>query len=489
MTTTPRIHRMSTDTKTLSAPAVSDLVSSVAVHLQRFPKSQRADALSVITRNLHEHEATELKYAWPLYARDSQLPPSGDWDTWLILAGRGFGKTRTGAEWVRAQSLPRTPIRGRRPPRNPHSPRRPNPARSTVHHDRGRVRHFEHIPALEPAHLRAVQAQNHLAQRSARPRLLQPRTRPAKRTTVRRRLVRRARVMGVRARDLGQPLLRPQARTTPTRRRHHYAQAHRADTVAPQQARSTRHSGSTYDNKDNLPPAFMNGIIDQYDGTRLGQQEIHAELMDEDEDALWKREWIEKARLGSHPPISRIVVAVDPAMSTKPTSSETGIVVVGADMRRQHAYVLADESARLTPNSWALRVIHLYDKFGATMIVVEDNAGGQMAESTIQNAVERTLPIKRVRARQGKYVRAEPVAALYEQSLPRTLIRGPRPPRRPIPCPRRPDVYLDRRPRPIPLPRPRRRPRPRRHPAHPKPQPPHLLVNPERSKAESKGPS
>ena len=101
-----------------------------------------------------------------------------------------------------------------------------------------------------------------------------------------------------------------------------------------------------------------------------------------------------------------------------------------------------------------------------------------MAESTIQNAVERTLPIKRVRARQGKYVRAEPVAALYEQSLPRTLIRGPRPPRRPLPRPRRPDVYLDRRPRPIPLPRPRRRPRPRRHPAHPKPQPPHLLVNP-----------
>ena len=107
--------------------------------------------------------------------------------------------------------------------------------------------------------------------------------------------------------------------------------------------------GSTYDNQDNLPPAFFNGLIDQYDGTRLGQQEIHAELIDEDEDALWKREWIEKARLGSYPPIARIVVSIDPAMSTRPTSSETGIVVVGADMRRQDAYVLADESARLTP--------------------------------------------------------------------------------------------------------------------------------------------
>ena len=99
-----------------------------------------------------------------------------------------------------------------------------------------------------------------------------------------------------------------------------------------------------------------------------------------------------------------------------------------------------------------LRAIHLYDKFNATMIVVEDNAGGQMAEATIQNAVERTLPVKTVRARRGKYIRAEPVASLYEQSLPRTLIRGPRPPRRPLPRPRRPDVYLERRPRPLPLP-------------------------------------
>ena len=114
--------------------------------------------------------------------------------------------------------------------------------------------------------------------------------------------------------------------------------------------------------------------------------------MDEDEDALWKREWIENARLRTQPPLSRIVVAVDPAMSTGPTSSETGIVVVGADMRRQHAYVLADESGRLSPNNWALRVIHLYDKFNATMIVVEDNAGGQMAEATIQNAV--TAPFR-----------------------------------------------------------------------------------------------
>ena len=140
--------------------------------------------------------------------------------------------------------------------------------------------------------------------------------------------------------------------------------------------------------------------------------------------------------------------------------------------------ILADESGKLSPNAWALRAAHLFDKFNATRIVVEDNAGGQMAESTIQNAVERTLPVKTVRARRGKYIRAEPVASLYEQSLPRTPIRGPRPPRRSLPRPRRPDVYLERRPRPVPITRPRRRPGPRRHSAHPKPQPHHDLVNP-----------
>ena len=227
---------MSLDTESLSTFGGADLVSRVADHLGHLPKSQRAAGLDTIIRNLHRHSRAtmELKYAWPLHARDSQLPPKGDWDTWLILAGRGFGKTRTGAEWVRAQSLPRTPIRGPRPPRTPNSPCRPNTPRSTVHHDRGRVRHHQRLTTLGPAHLRAI---------------------------------------------------------------------------------------------------------------------------------------------------------------------------------------------------------HLYDKFKATMIVVEDNAGGQMAEATIQNAVDRTLPVKTVKARRGKYIRAEPVASLYEQSLPRTLIRGPCPPRRPLPRP------------------------------------------------------
>ena len=375
---------MSTDTKTLSTPAASDLVSSVAAHLQRFPKSQRADALSAITRNLHEREATELKYAWPLYARESQLPPEGDWDTWLILAGRGFGKTRAGAEWVRAQvedghatrialvarSLPEAMsimVHGESGIINISPPwDKPNyePSKRKLTWPSGA--HALVFSSHEPDQMRGPQFDTAWCDELASWEYAQE-TWDNLSFALR---------LGRHPRSVVTTTPKPieLIRSLPNSPGVHVTR------------------GSTYDNKDNLAPSFFNGIIERYDGTRLGQQEIHAELMDEDEDALWKREWIEKARLRTHPPVSRIVVAVDPALSTKPTSSETGIVVVGADMRRKHAYVLADESARLTPHSWALRVIHLYDKFGATMIVVEDNAGGQMAESTIKNAVDRALP-------------------------------------------------------------------------------------------------
>ena len=398
---------MSTDTTTLSTPAVSDLISRVAAHLQRFPKSQRAGVLQTISRNLHKREAMELKYAWSLHARESQLPPDGDWDTWLILAGRGFGKTRTGAEWVRDQ------VENKRATRIALVARALDEAQSVMIEGESGILNISphwNMPVYEPSKRKLTwpSGAHALVFSSHEPDQLRgPQFDAAwcdelaswqypDQTWDNLAFALR----------LGQ---HPRSVVTTTPKNIELVRS------LPNRPGVHVTRGSTYDNKDNLPPAFMNGLIEQYDGTRIGRQEIHAELMDEDENALWKREWIEKARLRSHPPISRIVVAVDPAMSTKPTSSETGIVVVGADMRRQHAYVLADESARLTPNSWALRVIHLYDKFGAAMIIVEDNAGGQMAESTIQNAVERTLPIKRVRARQGKYVRAEPIASLYEQ--------------------------------------------------------------------------
>ena len=398
---------MSLDTQTLRALSASDRISAIIDHVRSLPHAERPDAIESIQRGLEKPEASALTFHWPLHARDSQMPPPGDWDTWLILAGRGFGKTRTGAEWVRDQ------VENKQATRIALVARAMDEAQSVMIEGESGILNISphwNMPAYEPSKRKltwpngahALVFSSHEPDQLRGPQFdaawcdelasWQYPNQTWDNLSFALRLGRHPRSVVTTT-----PKNIELVRSLPNRPGVHVTR------------------GSTYENQDNLPPAFFNGIIDQYDGTRLGQQEIHAELMDEDEDALWKREWIEKARLRSHPPMSRIVVAVDPAMSTKPTSSETGIVVVGADMRRQHAYVLADESARLTPNSWALRVIHLYDKFGATMIVVEDNAGGQMAESTIQNAVERTLPIKRVRARQGKYVRAEPVASLYEQ--------------------------------------------------------------------------
>ena len=346
-----------------------DLISEITDEVSGLPYAQRMAVVRAYEHILekHEDEAAKLRYAWPLHARESQLPPDGDWDTWMILAGRGFGKTRTGAEWIRSQ------VEDKKARRIALVARTTDEAQSVmIEGESGIINVSPHwnIPTYEPSKRKLTWPNGAFALRLGR------RPRSVVTTT---------------------PKTIELVRSLPNRPGVHVTR------------------GSTYENQDNLPPAFFNGLIDQYDGTRIGQQEIYAEITDEDEDALWKREWIEKARLGSHPPISRIVVSIDPAMSTRPTSSETGIVVVGADMRRQHAYILADESGRLTPNNMALRVAHLFDKFNATQIVVEANAGGNHVETTLRNAIERTLPIKSIRARHGKQIRAEPVAALYEQ--------------------------------------------------------------------------
>ena len=398
---------MSIDIVSLTTLTGIDRVNAIAAHVETLPQDQRGPTTRAYQRNIPKWEAAELRFKWNLHARESQLPPEGDWDTWLILAGRGFGKTRTGAEWVRDQ------VENNQATRIALVARALDEAQSVmIEGESGIINISPHwnMPTYEPSKRKltwpngafALVFSSHEPDQLRGPQFdaawcdelasWQYPNESWDNLAFALRLGRHPRSVVTTT-----PKTVELVRSLPNRPGVHVTR------------------GSTYDNQDNLPPSFFNGLIDQYDGTRIGRQEIHAELMDEDEDALWKREWIEKARLRSHPPISRIVVAVDPALSTKPTSSETGIVVVGADMRRQHAYVLADESARLTPNSWALRVVHLYDKFNATMIVVEANAGGQMAESTIKNAVERTLPIKTVHARRGKYVRAEPVASLYEQ--------------------------------------------------------------------------
>ena len=171
--------------------------------------------------------------------------------------------------------------------------------------------------------------------------------------------------------------------------------------------------GSTYDNQANLAGPFLAMIRARYEGTQLGRQELYGDVIEQAEGALWTRERIELARRKIIPPLRRIVVAIDPAATSKGTSDETGIIVaaVGED---GDGYVLDDVSGHYSPAGWAGRAIAAYHTQGADRMVAEVNNGGEMVEHTVRT-VDPNVSYKAVHASRGKRTRAEPVAALYEQ--------------------------------------------------------------------------
>lgn len=172
--------------------------------------------------------------------------------------------------------------------------------------------------------------------------------------------------------------------------------------------------GSTYSNAANLAPQFLAKLRAQYEGTRLARQELHAEILDDVEGALFTGEMLEATRVTEAPvDFVKIVVAIDPAVTNGPESDETGIVIVakGTDGR---GYVIADRSCRDTPLGWAQRAIAAYQEYGADRIVAEKNQGGDFIETTLRQILP-TVSYKGITAKRGKVLRAEPVAALYEQ--------------------------------------------------------------------------
>lgn len=172
--------------------------------------------------------------------------------------------------------------------------------------------------------------------------------------------------------------------------------------------------GSTFDNKANLAPAALAELLARYEGTRLGKQELYGELLEDVEGALWTLTGIERDRVKQLPDgIVRRVISVDPAVSNNAESDETGIIIVSRD-RDGHGYVEADHSMRGTPNEWANRVINAFDHYECDAIVIEVNQGGDMVASTLRT-VRPNLPIKEIRASKGKRLRAEPISAIYEQ--------------------------------------------------------------------------
>jgi phage terminase large subunit-like protein len=172
--------------------------------------------------------------------------------------------------------------------------------------------------------------------------------------------------------------------------------------------------GSSYENKANLAPQFFESIVGRYAGTRLGRQELDAEVLEDVPGALWTIETLERCRRSEAPvDLQRVVVAVDPAISTTEGSDETGIIVVGKD-GSGHAYVLEDLSCRDYPANWARKVIDAYRRHNADRVVAEVNQGGNMVETTIRT-FDANIAFTAVHASKGKYIRAEPCAALYEQ--------------------------------------------------------------------------
>lgn len=375
---------------------VLDLISDPRVT----PEMAREAALA-----LSEAEAQALLYDWRLWARPEQVIPGGEWRVWVIKAGRGFGKTRAGAEAVREIVN-----------RDPHArlalvgptaadcrdvmlegesgllsvfpaAERPvyYPSRRRVEFHNGAIGTL--YSAEEPERLRGPQHSAAWLDEVAvypKPDELWSNLK-----------------FGLR---LGPD---PRIIVTTTPKPSRFLRALLADpgTVVT--------SGSTFANRANLPASVLADFTRIYAGTRIGRQELEGELLEEAEGALWSRAEIEALRIREAPELVRIVVALDPSVTSGPDAAECGIIAagLGAD---GHGYALRDRSAVVSPDDWATRALLLFDELEADRIVGEANQGGDLIETVIRTK-RRTIPYEKVHASRGKIARAEPVAALYEQ--------------------------------------------------------------------------
>ena len=371
------------------------LMQKIAV----MPKSQRQK----VYQSFSEDEISQLLYTWEAWARPEQVEPTGDWTFWLVKAGRGFGKTRTGAEWIRkkveqgsnrigliaptAADVRDVMVEGEsgilatsppwsRPVYEP-SKRRlvwPNGIMATTYSaeepDRLRGPQHEILWADEIGHWRYPEAWD-MAKLGLR--------------------------LGV----------RPQAIVTTTPKPVRIVK----ELIEDKDCVMT--GGSTYENVVNLAAAFYKTIVKKYEGTRLGRQEINAELLEDTPGALWTRQMISDLRVKKAPELVRIVVAIDPAVTSGDESDETGMIVGGLGVDG-HGYVLQDLSCRIRPNMWARRAVNAYHVRKADRVIAEVNNGGDLVETVIRT-VDPDIPYQSVHASRGKRTRAEPISALYEQ--------------------------------------------------------------------------
>lgn len=369
---------------------------------------------------MRELRAEAAALLWRENAHDHQKEPDGDWTTWLLIGGRGAGKTRAGAEWIR------------------------HIAHAHIANDNRNVAAIApaaialvaetYADAREvmiegPSGIRAVSAPGSVPTfEASRRRLVWPdgavayafsaedpdgirgyqfsaawsdelcKWRYAEETWSNLQLALR---LGEKPRQIATTTPRPLALLK---------RLMKASTTEVRRA-------TTYDNRAHLSEAFFTEIAALYEGTALGRQELLGELVDDVAGALWTWTMIEASRISAAPDLDRIVVAVDPPATGGANADECGIVVAGVAYCGDAltAFVLADRSAAgLSPRQWAERTAAAFHEFSADRVVVEVNQGGDMAKAVIAQ-VDATVPIRGVHATRGKRLRAEPVAALYEQ--------------------------------------------------------------------------
>lgn len=363
--------------------------------------SQQRGASGVLARPWH----TEPPPPDGNGAREKQLQPDRDWRVWLVLAGRGFGKTRAINEWAidRAAQMPGS--------RGVIIAATSGDVRDVIIEGESGILSIspdDFMPNYEPSKRRLTWSNGSMAYlRSAdRPdRLRGPQCHWAicdELAAWRYPSAWDQLLFGLRLGDDPRVAVATTPRPTPI-----IKSLVNDETVAVV-------TGSTYENRDALAPVYFDEIIRRYEGTTLGQQEIHAQLLLDHPGALWKRDDIDNARVIELPDLRRIVVAIDPAASDNEESSETGIVVAALGYHDKEGYVLDDVTVSGSPDAWARAAVAAYHKYGADRIIAEVNNGGDMVEHTIRT-VAANVPFKQVRASRNKQTRAEPVAALYEQ--------------------------------------------------------------------------
>jgi phage terminase large subunit-like protein len=351
-------------------------------------------------------EVERLFYDFALTARPEQLPPGGDWTTWLLIGGRGSGKTRAGAEWIRSLATASEPIspialvgetmaeaiavmvKGESGLFAVHPPhQRPKLSGTTLTWPSGAVATV--LSASDPDRFRGPQFAAAWCDEVAKwpdPEAAWDMLQFGLR-------------LGPRPRQLATTTPRP----TPLLKR----------LLADPQAVVTKMK--TAENRRHLAPAFLEAVVARYRDSVLGRQELDGELIEDRPDALWRRESFCRPEPGSA--TGRIVVAVDPAVSSGKRSDACGIVV--AARLGEGALVLEDATLRpVPPMAWARRVVAAYRAHGADLVVAEVNQGGELVRQMIAQ-IDPSVPVKAVHASRGKWLRAEPVAALYARGLVR----------------------------------------------------------------------